>query len=244
MSAGGDSEGRRAELAALGGFLADLGIDASADALPLFQQAMTHRSHAAERAGADNERLEFLGDAVLGAAASEHLYAKHPNLAEGELSKLRSRLVSREMLGKRAAEMGLGGELRMGVGERRGGGATRLSNLGCALEALIGAVFHTAGYPAARDFVLRAVIGPIDAAEADEPTHGDYKSALQEWTQSHLGALPEYRRVGESGPDHDKRFAIEVWVAGEPWARAEAPRIKQAEVEAARLAYEKAKGRG
>lgn len=218
-------------------FLAGLGVTFAAEFLPLFEQAVTHRSFAFERGGSDNERLEFLGDAVLAAIVSEHLYAEHPDLSEGELSKLRARVVSRTALGKRAAEMGLGAALRLGVGERKDGGEKRLTNLGSALEAVIGAIFLASGFEAARAFVAAHVIAQTEFRPEEAATHGDYKSALQEWTQKELGILPEYRRVGDSGPDHDKRFVIEVWLAGKYLARAEARKIKEAQNRAAREAY-------
>ncbi len=201
--------------------------------------ALTHRSRAYERAlDADNERLEFLGDAILSAVASEYLYQTFPDDQEGNLSKKRGRLVSRALLGQRADELGLGPLLLLGVGEKKGGGEQRRSILGGALEALIGILYLRAGYEAAKKFVLDHVIIPLLPLLEEDSVEGDFKSALQEWTQRVHGSLPLYHRLADSGPDHDKTFWVEVEVKGERIAQGSGPRIKTAENEAARSALE------
>lgn len=205
-----------------------------------FDLALTHRSYAYE-AGAreDNERLEFLGDSVIAAITSEYLFTTEPGSSEGALSKKRSRLVSRHLLGRRAQDMGLGGLLLLGRGERDTGGAQRLSTLGSALEALVGIIYLRLGFPAAREFVRRHVMEDLVRLDAVERIQSDFKSMLQEWAQQHAHTLPAYIRVGEEGPDHDKKFFVQVELAGEILARASGARVKHAENEAARLALER-----
>lgn len=198
--------------------------------------AFMHRSRACEEGGVpDNERLEFLGDAVLGLVASAHLFETVAG-DEGDLSKIRAALVSRDWLGRRARAMGLGPLLQLGVGEARAGGADRSSVLGCALEALAGAVHRRLGYERARDFALAHVVLPLFEEFRRDPWGGDAKSALQELTQRLLGALPEYRVLGESGPDHEKVFRVEVRVGERVLAEGAGRRIRHAETDAARSA--------
>lgn len=202
--------------------------------------ALTHRSYAYEKElGYDNERLEFLGDAFIGAITSEFLYERDTHADEGLLSKRRALLVSRSLLGRRAREMELGAMLLLGRGERETGGMQRLSTLGSALEALVGIVYMRLGFSAARDFVRRHVLESLTHLNAAELAQGDFKSTLQEWAQQRYKTVPAYTLLGEEGPDHDKQFLAQVAVAGRVLAQARGSRIKTAENEAARLALEK-----
>lgn len=208
-----------------------------------FDLALTHRSYAYETGGGeDNERLEFLGDSVISSITSEYLYLNDPAASEGALSKVRSRLVSRSLLGRRAQDLGLGDLMLLGRGERDSGGAQRTSTLGSALEALVGVIYLRLGYEAARDFVRRHVLESLVQIDELERAHEDYKSMLQEWAQSHFKKVPTYRRLGEEGPDHDKKFFVAVVLDGQELARGGGARIKHAENEAARLALEKIAG--
>ncbi len=206
--------------------------------------ALTHSSHAFEKGlPSDNERLEFLGDSVLGVIVSEELYRRFEKGDEGELSKRRAQLVSRTTLGRRAAELGLGPLLLLGVGEERSGGARRRSVLGCALEALVGVIYLRSGFERAKAFCLPHILNPLldGAVEAHET--GDAKSELQEWSQRERGCLPVYETLEESGPDHDKRFQIVVSIGGEILGRGTGTRIKSAQSEAARQALESIKNK-
>ena len=199
--------------------------------------ALTHRSFAFEQGlPEDNERLEFLGDAVIGMVTSEVLYQMDSKADEGVLSKRRSRLVSRALLGRRALEMGLGDVILLGRGERDSGGGKRRSILGSALEALVGIIYLRLGYDQASDFIRQHILKDLLKLTATDELQGDYKSALQEWAQQRLHQVPVYRRVGEEGPDHSKRFFVTVSVAGAVLARGEGSRIKSAENDAARRA--------
>lgn len=201
--------------------------------------ALTHSSWAnASGSREDNERLEFLGDAVLSSAASHYLYEKYTDADEGALSKLRARIVSRTMLGKRAADMEMAPLLLLGKGVHLSAAGLRRSLLGGALEALIGVIFLDRGYAAAAEFVVRHVVEPVlGEIDGDELT-ADFKSELQEWTQARSGATPVYRLVEEQGPAHRRVFTAEVEVDGRPLAQGEGSRIKRAENDAARRALE------
>ncbi len=202
------------------------------------EQALTHRSFAVQHGIAqDNERLEFLGDAVLDAIASEHVYRQHPGEAEGPLSRRAFRLVSRAALGRRAVELGLADVVWVGEPERLAGLAAQPGMLGSALEALIGTVFLGLGWEAARRFTLDWVIRPLEEAGEAE-SERDSKSELQEWAQQRQLGLPLYRRVAVSGPEHDQCFQVEVAVAGRVWGQGEGRRVKQAEHAAARAALD------
>lgn len=201
----------------------------------LLATALTHRSYANERgSGAHYERLEFLGDAVLGLIAAEWLYEHYPELPEGDLSRLKSYLVSAATLARLAKHLALGGELRLGIGEERSGGRTKASLLADSMEAVLGAVFLDGGFKAAK-----AVISPALAdAMLRRPTRaeGDSKTTLQEAAQARGWSLPEYRLAAQSGPDHQKVFTVECWVHGELLGAAEGESKKLAEQRAAALA--------
>ena len=177
------------------------------------------------------ERLEFLGDAVLGLVTAQWLYERHPELPEGELSKLKAQLVSRASLAHFAERLELGPELRIGVGEERSGGRTKASLLADSMEALFGAVYLDAGLDAAREAILPLL--EETGEERAQLLHSDAKTQLQEMTQALGWDLPEYRLAGQAGPDHSKVFTVECWVAGELAGTGEGPSKKTAEQKAA-----------
>ena len=202
----------------------------------LCERALTHRSGAQEgpqdgEERASYERLEFLGDAVLGLLAGEWLYRRLP-ADEGELSKRKSFLVSEPVLAEHARALGLGPLLRLGVGEERSGGRDKPSLLADALEAVIGAVYLDGGLEAAR-----RLVEPLLERSAAEYQRGaarrDAKTALQERLQAEGAALPEYRLAGSSGPDHEKQFVVECWAAGRCIGRGQGSSKKRAEQDAA-----------
>ena len=200
----------------------------------LLETALTHRSYANELGLEEHyERLEFLGDAVLGLVAAEWLYRTRSLLPEGELSKIRSHLVSEPVLARLARLLQMGTVLRLGVGEARSGGGRKASLLADALEAVLGAVFLDGGFDAARR-VARPLLER--AAEADLRDIGDPKTTLQEAIQARGGELPEYRHVAEEGPDHSKRFSVECWVGGRSLGVGMARTKKRAEQRAAAAA--------
>jgi ribonuclease III len=202
----------------------------------LLELALTHRSFANEAgAEAHYERLEFLGDAVLGVVAAEWLYARHPERPEGDLSKLKAHLVSKVVLAPWAERLDLGSALRLGVGEERSGGRTKPSLLADSLEAVFGAVYLDGGLDAAREVIL-PMLEEAAAAPVGERPHaleGDYKTRLQEVAQARGWPLPEYRLAGESGPDHSKVFQVECHLEGGQMGRGEGPSKKLAEQRAA-----------
>jgi len=177
----------------------------------LLEQALTHRSFANEQ-GHDRhyERIEFLGDAVLGLATAEWLFHEQSGDAEGRLARAKSYVVSAPALAGYARFLGLGDLLRLSVGEERTGGRDKPSLLADSLEAVFGAVFLDGGYQAARVVVVQYLESL--ALEADEASRQDAKTVLQELLQAEGRPLPEYRLVEESGPDHAKRFVVECWV--------------------------------
>jgi ribonuclease-3 len=174
----------------------------------LLEQALTHRSR-----GADNyERLEFLGDGVLGCAVADELYARFPSLSEGKLTRLRASLVREEALAEVAKSLGIGEHLRLGEGELAAGPEARPSILADAIEAVLGAVFLDGGYDAARKAVL-AAFGPlVDRLDPDRPAK-DAKTRLQEMLQARHRRLPQYRVVAVQGEAHRQSFEVECSVA-------------------------------
>ena len=223
----------------------------------LLTLALTHSSLAYESnpegtpdPGSDNERLEFLGDAVLGLVAAEALYRRVPALREGDLTRLRASLVSSRHLAQVAQRMQLGPMLLLGRGEAHSGGHKKPALLANALEAVIAALYLDGGLAAAREFIHRHIIEPAEASligvlRSSEPFSGavgDYKSALQERLQAAGHGQPQYILAAQSGPDHQKRFRIEVRVPGADGApltlaSADGSTKKQAQQEAARLAF-------
>ena len=181
----------------------------------LLSRALTHRSYLNEHAEAleDNERLEFLGDAVLDFLVGAWLYNHFPEMAEGELTRLRSALVRTEQLAAFAEQIDLGSVMRLGRGEDEGGGRKRPALLCGTFEALVGALFLDAGMDAVRDFIepfLQVGVVEILAERRDR----DPKSLLQEWVQSQGFGPPVYSTVASSGPEHNKTFEVEVYVSG------------------------------
>jgi len=214
----------------------------------LLERALTHRSwaHESVRAGEEekarslhNEALEFVGDSVLGLIVADALFRSHPEVTEGELSRMKHRLVSTQTLARAARGLQLGEYLRVGRGEEKTGGRRKQALLADGYEALIAAIYLDGGIEQARAFLAREFAPLLAEVRARGLADEDYKSALQEYLQSHDEPLPEYRLAGTVGPDHSKEFLVEVVVRGEPIASASGPSKKDAEQEAARLALEK-----
>ncbi|MGC8783680.1 MAG: ribonuclease III [Armatimonadota bacterium] len=176
---------------------------------PLVEQALTHRSALAEGVATSNERLEFLGDAVLGLIVTEKLYTLFPDRAEGDLSRARALVVSRRTLAQVARQLGVDQVLRLSAGEEAQGGRQRSSILADAVEALIAAVYLQAGMEEARRFVWR-MLGDVIRRAPDASRAHDYKSRLQEKTHALLRQTPEYDVISETGADHDKTFCVQV----------------------------------
>ena len=197
--------------------------------------ALTHKSYVNEHRdeGADNERLEFLGDAVVDLAVSHRLMERFPDADEGELSKLRALLVNEETLARVARHLGLGDLLRMGRGEEMTGGRDKSSVLADALEAVIGAVYLSSGLPGSL-LVVDRLFGDLLQGVAEGKSGEDWKTRLQELVQTRLRQSPRYRVVSEEGPDHSKTFEVEVTVGTELFARARGRSKKEAEQAAAR----------
>ena len=205
----------------------------------LLEHALTHKSRAAEDISggvADNESLEFLGDAVLGLVVADALFRQYPTYDEGQKSKIKASVVSTQALARQAEEIRLGDHLILGRGEEKTGGRFKQALLADAYEALIAAIYLDGGIEAAETFLRRELKEAIDAGAARNFVGQDYKSALQERVQALGRALPEYRIAGEAGPDHRKIFSIEVVVGGEVLGAASGKAKKEAEQEAARLA--------
>jgi ribonuclease-3 len=211
----------------------------------LLEHALTHRSRAHEDMTgvvADNESLEFLGDAVLGFVIAELLFREYPDLDEGQKSKIKASLVSATTLAQVGERLDLGPYLLLGRGEEKTGGRKKTALLADATEAIIAAIYLDGGMEAARDLILREIWSmrtELSRAGALTALTGDFKSALQELLQSQDRGLPDYRIVGESGPDHRKVFDVEVSVGGAMVARAEGRSKKEAEQRAAQLALER-----
>jgi len=202
----------------------------------LLDQALSHRSWCAEQGGApSNERLEYLGDAVLGLVVAEHTYRTHADLAEGALAKVRASVVNTRTLAEVAGGLDLGPRLRLGRGEDLSGGREKASILADTTEAVIGAIYLDGGFEEARRFILDLLSDRIDAAVA-EPGVSDHKSRLQEATVRLGQGVPRYVVDGR-GPDHARRYLATVYVAGDHLGTGEGRSKKDAEQEAARLAY-------
>ncbi len=209
----------------------------------LLIHALTHSSRKAELSYS-NERLEFLGDAILGCAVSEDLYRRFPDYAEGELTRIKSTVVSRASLARAARELDLGACLIVAKGvaapcedeqpTHNGLPASLISN---AFEAVIGALYLDGGWEAAREFVLRQLREPIERARKLAGIH-NFKSTLQERVQRDMGATPEYRVVSEEGPDHVKSFSVVTVIRGREYGAGEGRTKKTAEQQAAKLTLE------
>lgn len=209
----------------------------------LLARAMAHRSWCAEVPGnLSNERLEFLGDAVLGLVVTDYLYRTYPDLPEGQLAQVRASVVNAEALAEVAAEIDLGSELLLGKGEDASGGREKPSILSDAMEAVIGAVYIDGGWDAAEELVMR-LLGERIIEGAAGPGGHDYKTRLQEHCARVFDELPRYHHDSE-GPDHAKRFIATVSIKGEVVGRGEGRSKKQAEQAAAREAWERLAGGG
>jgi ribonuclease-3 len=215
--------------------LADrLGHEFAAPALLL--EALTHRSWCSENPGvASNERLEFLGDAVLGLVIADHLFRIQGEMPEGELAMARAAVVSSEALAQAAARFELGVALRLGKGEDATGGRAKRSILADAMEAVIGAVYLDAGLAAASELVLRLVADRLAGAVAD-PGETDHKTRLQEASAQRYGQVPRYE-VSGTGPDHEREFTAIVRISGEERGRGVGRTKKEAEQAAAEEAF-------
>jgi ribonuclease III len=197
------------------------------------ERALTHRSHRGVSGQIDNERLEFLGDRVLGLVASERLFRAFPDWDSGKLSKGLARIVSEASIHGVACALNLGAHLRMGPGEEKTGGREKKRLLADAYEAVVGAIYMDAGLGAASDFVDRTLLAPALANHLEGLERSDYKSALQEWLQQRSLGVAEYRLRRESGPEHQKIFEVDVWHAGRLLASAHGRSKKEAEQSAA-----------
>ena len=208
----------------------------------LLENALTHSSYANEnkaKGESSNERLEFLGDSVLGMVVADHLYRNHPDLPEGELTRTRAALVCEESLVEVAAELNLGEYLRLGKGEESGGGRKRPSIQADAVEAVLAAVYLDGGIGSARKIIQRYILcREIEGLNSSR----DYKTALQELVQRESGQMLKYRLTGEEGPDHDKRFFVEVDLNGTPVGSGKGHSKKEAEQMAAKAAIAKLGG--
>jgi ribonuclease-3 len=204
----------------------------------LLVQSLTHRSYEADGTRKTaNERLEFLGDAVLDLVVTEALYRRRPEWSEGDLTQARSSIVNRDTLAERAKANGLGKHLFMGPSEERSGGRKRDSILADAFEAVIGAIYLDGGLPAAARFIHAQLESHVNRALADKPVQ-NYKSRLLEYVQARSGRSPKYELVHEQGPDHRKTFTIAVRVDGKIAGEGKGPNKKKAEQEAARQAIQ------
>lgn len=206
----------------------------------LLEHALTHSSYANESRGrcTSNERLEFLGDSVLGMVVADHLYRTYPDLPEGELTRTRAALVCEESLVEVAKELDLGRCLRLGKGEEHGGGRERPSIQADAVEAVLAAVYLDGGIGSARKIVQRYILSRSQQVNAPR----DYKTALQELVQRQPGSEIAYELVEESGPDHCRLFVMEVSVNGQVAGRGEGRSKKAAEQMAAKTAIKQLEG--
>ncbi len=214
--------------------LEELGVQVDAQ---LFELSMTHRSFAYENGQIEsNERLEFLGDAVLQIVVTEHIFSTYPDLAEGQLAKLRSAVVSTHALADVARGLGIGAEIRLGKGELATGGADKASILADTTEALIGAVHLSGGAEASARFVHGLIDDRITEAQTSGD-YSDYKTTLQEMCAARGWEPPEYRIAG-SGPDHERTFEAVAVVGGHDAGRGTAPSKKRAQQLAAAAAVD------
>ena len=205
----------------------------------LLDQALTHKSYANEHGpeARDNERLEYLGDAVLDLVVSRLLYDLSPPLSEGKMSKIRAFLVSEPSLERVARTLGLGPLIRLGRGEEQTGGREKASILSGAFEALVAAIYLDGGFDLAFQFV-EALFRPILEQEGTGALERDYKTRLQEYCQARYGRTPVYRLVREWGPDHDKTFEVEIRLGNRTLGRGRGRNKKEAEQRAAQDALE------
>ena len=205
----------------------------------LLAEALTHPSISLERKDYpfDNQRLEFLGDAVIQVVVTEHLFQMFPDFSEGQMTKLRTRIVSRTALRERAIALGLGSFLMMGRGEESSGGRERASNIADAFEAVVGAIYLDGGFEASRIFLLRQM-EEVFADLAGQPEEINPKGILQEKLQSIAPNAPDYELLSQTGPEHSKHFVCRVMWNGQELGRGEGLSKKEAQVAAAVSALE------
>lgn len=206
----------------------------------LLEQAFIHRSYINENTGSKlshNERLEFLGDAVLELAVTNYLYLKYPKCDEGELTAYRSALVNAVIIGEVAGALGMNNYLLLSKGESKDVGKARSYILANTYEAYVGAVYLDRGYATAEDFIARTLFGKIDEIVAKKLWR-DAKSLVQEKSQEHVGVTPSYKVVSEAGPDHDKHFTIAIYFGDDRIAEGKGKSKQEAEQSAARNALE------
>lgn len=201
----------------------------------LLKEALTHKS---QKQKTNNERLEFLGDAVLDLIVGEHLFFELPKSKEGELSKLRASLVNEKSLSKLALSINLGAFLKISRAEEANKGRKKPSILANALEALIGAIYLDSSLENAKDFALNLLKKEYPVLELDI-VFKDYKTTLQEITQEKFKEIPSYKVVQETGPDHNKEFEVEVFIGKVSWAKARGKSKKEAEQTSAKIVLEK-----
>ena len=207
--------------------------------ITLLQNALSHSSFANERwhdSLMSNERLEFLGDSILGMVAAEFLYRNYPDRPEGELTRMRADMVCETSLAKVANQLGLGQHMLLGHGEEQGGGRERASILADAVESVIAACFLDGGMEPARSFIERFILCNVPEQKMQNM---DYKTKLQELIQQQKNQVLSYELTGQSGPDHDKHFTVQVLLNGDPIGIGEGTSKKRAEQDAARDALEK-----
>lgn len=212
----------------------------------LLQRALVHRSYLNEMPDSgleSNERLEFLGDAVLGLVVGSKLYTDYPEHSEGQLTELRVALVRRETLARVAKSLALGDFLFLGRGEESAGGKGRVSNLSAAYEAVVGAVFVDGGMDKARRFIVRSLTSEVAALPKGQNIPADPKSRLQELLQARFQRAPVYKVLRDEGPDHSKVFTVQVWGGRKALGVGQGKSKQQAEKEAARQALDGLEGK-
>ena len=206
--------------------------------ISLLQNALAHSSYANERwhnSLMSNERLEFLGDSILGMTVADHLYRNFPDRPEGELTRMRADMVCEKTLAAVADRIGLGQHLLLGHGEEQGGGRGRASILADAVESIIAACYLDGGFESAAEFICRFILCDVPVKQLHNV---DYKTTLQELVQRKKNQVLTYKLTGESGPDHDKQFVVEVSLNGKAVGEGTGRSKKKAEQAAARVAIE------
>lgn len=219
-------------------FLDHLGLVISPDSLPLYQHALTHSSYTYENklsSLSNYERLEFLGDAVLKLIISQYLFDRFPGYREGELTKIRAVIVSDAVLANFARQLSLGDYMIFGPSEARSGGRDKVSNLACAFEAFLGALFLDGQMAFASSFIEGLVEQEVTKVDLSK-TKDNYKAVLQELTQGDGFGLPEYETVKEEGPPHSRTFHVDVTINGEVMGRGTGKSKKEAQQMAAKMA--------
>lgn len=212
------------------------GLEVELQDYSLLRKAMAHRSWCAENGAVEsNERLEFLGDAVLGLVVTTHLYRTYPDYPEGELAKIRAAVVSTTSLAEVAQEFGVGQHLLLGKGEDLSGGREKRSILADAVEAIIGAVYLDGGWSVAEPLIMRLVGERLSVAALGPGGH-DFKTRLQEFAAHAFEHVPRYE-IQDHGPDHEKRFVATVFIDGVARGTGEGPSKKEAEQAAAKIAW-------